>query len=192
LDSYFVITVIRLFARTCGHIPRDHKTSSRRILMDTLILALGPAFAVGFALQRLLEIVGAGLDAAPFVDQTQWAKWKPVSLGILAFGAGLVTSWSLGLQVLAPLGLANRSEPIEVLVTALVISAGTEGLNSILKFLGYAKESQKATAITALESAATKVGSPADAVNLDARKEALVGSSANQPQPLQQNPVPAS
>jgi hypothetical protein len=31
-------------------------------------------------------------------------------------------------------------------VTVLVISAGTEGVNSILKFLGYAKEDKKAQA----------------------------------------------
>lgn len=145
--------------------------------METLLHALGPAFAVGFALQRMLEILGGGIDVLPFIDQTQWTKWKPTILGTIAFTIGILTSWTLGLQVLAPLGLANRSEVFEVLVTGLVISAGTEGLNSILKFLGYAKEGQKATAISTLETTAKTISPSADTVKLNTRAEALVGIS---------------
>jgi hypothetical protein len=42
---------------------------------------------------------------------------------------------------------------VDVIVTALVLSAGTEGFNSILKFLGYAKEDKKAQAVESLKTA---------------------------------------
>jgi hypothetical protein len=35
---------------------------------------------------------------------------------------------------------------LDVLISALVLSAGTEGVNSILKFFKYSKEDKKATA----------------------------------------------
>jgi len=38
----------------------------------------------------------------------------------------------------------------------LVISAGTEGINSILKFLGYSKEREKAIAAIAKKKATTE------------------------------------
>lgn len=40
----------------------------------------------------------------------------------------------------------------DVIVTALVLSAGTEGFNSILKFLGYSKEDKKAQAVESLKT----------------------------------------
>jgi hypothetical protein len=45
-----------------------------------------------------------------------------------------------------------------VAVTALVISAGTEGLNSILKYLGYKKDEQKAETKAAGITAAGTTG----------------------------------
>jgi hypothetical protein len=49
-------------------------------------------------------------------------------------------------RVLQPLGVAN-ADVVDVIVTALIVSAGTEGFNSIMKFLGYAKEDKKADTV---------------------------------------------
>ena len=44
--------------------------------------------------------------------------------------------------------------PVDILVSALVISAGTEGFNSIMKFASYQKESAKADAAVKKAAAA--------------------------------------
>ncbi|MEX2546935.1 MAG: hypothetical protein WD830_04005, partial [Chloroflexota bacterium] len=47
------------------------------------------------------------------------------------------------IRVLRPLG-GTGNDVIDLVATALVVSAGTESLNSILKFLSYKKDEQKA------------------------------------------------
>ena len=110
--------------------------------MDTLVKALGPAFAAGFAIQQLLEI----LD--PLIIKIIGQADKKLVLGIVAFVVGLVLAFGAGLSILEPLGVADTGI-WDTIITGLVISAGTEGINSILKFLGYTKEKEKATAATA-------------------------------------------
>ncbi|MCB4756916.1 MAG: hypothetical protein LHV69_07810 [Elusimicrobia bacterium] len=105
--------------------------------MDRLVEALGPVFAAGFAVQQLLEIL------SPVLDRIKWNKNKKEFLGITSLVLGLVLSWAAGLKVLQAFGL-YRAGFIDVLVSGLIISAGTEGTNSIIKFLGYAKERKKA------------------------------------------------
>jgi hypothetical protein len=127
--------------------------------MDELVAALGPAFAAGFAVQRLLEI------ADPLINlivgsRPERATFKKTLLVLLSLVAGLVIAVGAGLRVLEPLGATTSGigTTIDVVATALVISAGTEGVNSILKFLGYAKEDKKQQAARGM--AAT----PAEAV----------------------------
>lgn len=107
--------------------------------MDRLVLALGPAFAAGFAVQQLLEI----LD--PIVNKIIGAADKKLVLGLMSLIVGLILAIGAGLRVLQPLGVIN-ADVLDIIVTGLVISAGTEGFNSIMKFLGYAKETKKADA----------------------------------------------
>ena len=110
--------------------------------MDTLVKALGPAFAAGFAIQQLLEV----LD--PIIIKIIGQADKKLVLGIVAFVVGLVLAFGAGLSILEPLGVAEAGIG-DTIITGLVISAGTEGINSILKFLGYTKEKEKAAAATA-------------------------------------------
>jgi len=120
--------------------------------MDKLVMALGPAFAAGFAIQQLLEIVGFILDKITNADN------KKMILGIISFVVGVLLSLGAGLRVLQPLGIPDSgfwSVFWDVFVTALVISAGTEGINSIMKFLGYAKSEKKADAAEELGKATT-------------------------------------
>jgi len=107
--------------------------------MDKLILALGPAFAAGFAVQQLLEI----LDG--FVNKKFGKRDKKLILGIVSLIVGLVLAFGAGFRVLQPLGVA-KADILDGVVTALILSAGTEGFNSIMKFLGYAKENKKSGA----------------------------------------------
>ncbi|MFQ5852553.1 MAG: hypothetical protein ACE5JU_18485 [Candidatus Binatia bacterium] len=114
--------------------------------METLVKALGPAFAAGFAVQQLLEV----LD--PLIIKIIGKADKKLVLGIVAFVFGLGLAFGTGLRILQPLGVANAGI-WDAIVTGLVISAGTEGINSILKFLGYTKEREKAIAAMEKEAA---------------------------------------
>lgn len=120
--------------------------------MDSLVKALAPVFAAGFAIQQLLELLDPLLSR--FVD----VAWKKVILGLISLVIGLILSGFGGFRTLLPLFQASSgSTPwnhpvLDVIVTGLILSAGTEGLNSIMKFLGYAKETKKAEAATAQAS----------------------------------------
>lgn len=108
--------------------------------MDRLIEALGPVFAAGFAVQQMIELL------APVVDRIKSRKKEILGLSSLAIG--LIVSWGAGLRVLFPMGV-NAPPAIDIIISGLIISAGTEGINSIVKFLGYAKEKKKGEARSA-------------------------------------------
>jgi hypothetical protein len=105
-----------------------------------LLTSLAPAVAAGFAVQRLLEI------ADPLTEMLFKGVRKKVFLGILSLVVGLGLSWELGLHLLEKLGLSDGKGWLDILVTGLFISGGTEGFNSVLKFLEYQKDEQKADA----------------------------------------------
>lgn len=102
-----------------------------------VITALLPAFAAGFAVQRLLEIIDPALEA--------WVKErKGYYLGLVSLAVGFGLATLADLRVLIHLGADTRGLAyLDFFVTGLIISAGTEGFNSILKFLSYKKEEQK-------------------------------------------------
>jgi hypothetical protein len=108
--------------------------------MDNLVMALGPAFAAGFAVQRLLEILDPVLDTVKFIEDH-----KKMILALVSLIIGFALAYGAGLRVLRPLGVTS-TDLLDVVVTALIVSAGTEGFNSIMKFLGYAKEGKKVDA----------------------------------------------
>ena len=103
--------------------------------MDKLIIAFAPAFAAAFALQQFLEIL------SPVIEKIT-ATNKKILLGLTSLIIGLVLSFSTGLHVLEPLGTQNV-QIWDGIVTGLIISGGTEGFNSIMKFLGYSKQKRK-------------------------------------------------
>ncbi len=108
--------------------------------MDKLIIALGPAFAAGFAVQRLLAILDPTLEKSKF-----FKDHKRVILAWVSLTVGLILAFWAGLRVLKPLGYQS-TDFIDGIVTALIVSAGTDGFNSITKFLGYAKANKKSEA----------------------------------------------
>ena len=102
--------------------------------MDKLVIGLGPAFAAGLAVQQFLEF------ASPIIDKIKCNKKLLMSLASVVIG--LVLSFGAGLRVLEPLGVVNAGI-FDPLVTGLIVSGGSEGLNSIIKFMGYAKEKKR-------------------------------------------------
>jgi hypothetical protein len=104
-----------------------------------VVEALGPAFAVGFAVQQVLEIVD------PVIEAVVPKNWKKTILGLIALAIGLAAAYGAKVRVLGPLGVTSAGawDPI---VTGVIVSAGTQGFNSVMKFLGYAKENKKAAA----------------------------------------------
>jgi hypothetical protein len=91
------------------------------------------------AVQQLLEI----LD--PVIVKCIGARDKKLILGISSLAVGIVLVYGCGFRILEPLGL-SRNDLVDALVTALVISAGTEGFNSTFKFFSQAKERKKCCA----------------------------------------------
>lgn len=114
--------------------------------MDILITALGPVLAAGFALQQLLEILNPLIERIVGEDE----KAKKMYLGLISLFVGFGLSFGAGLRVLTALG-ANAPYIVDGIVSGLIISGGTEGINSIMKFLGYTKEKEKANAAAAKE-----------------------------------------
>jgi hypothetical protein len=70
------------------------------------------------------------------------AKKKKFVLSIISLIVGIALAALGDLRVLAPLGVADN-EGVDVIITGLFITGGTEGFNSVMKFLGYKKEEQK-------------------------------------------------
>ncbi len=109
--------------------------------MNQLIRARAPAFIAGVAIQQLLSI----LD--PLIDRLVNAGGgnKRLVMGLLSLVVGLFFAFSAGLRTLQPFGVASP-DWVDAIVTGLFISGGTEGFNSISKFLLYAKQDKKAQA----------------------------------------------
>jgi hypothetical protein len=112
-----------------------------------LVSALGPAFAAGLAVQQMLELLDAVLPES----------WPPGRkkrvMQILAFLFGLLVGALDVMRVVSALtgrapenGLSSLNGFVDWIVTALIISGGTEVFNALLKLLGYKKEEKKAEA----------------------------------------------
>ena len=116
--------------------------------MEILVTALGPVFAAGLALQQLLEIVGPWVERMANNDE----KRKKLFVGLISLAVGLGLSFGAGLYVLRAMG-ASAPYVVDGIVSGLIISGGTEGINSIMKFLGYSKDKEKAEAAAAKKDA---------------------------------------
>ena len=101
--------------------------------MDTLVASFAPAFACGLALQRLLEL------AAPLLER-QSADRRKIIASVVSLVVGLAFAAKAEFRVLERLGIGDM-DVLDFGVTALLVSAGTDGFNSLFKFLGYAKTS---------------------------------------------------
>lgn len=140
--------------------------------METLLAALGPALAAGLAVQRLLEILDGPIDH--LVKLAWWEKsaagrkaLKRLANNLVAVGIGFWLAFTLDLDILAALGADTDSAGagwLDGAVTGLIVSTGTEGVNSIVKFLGYKKEEKK------VQAAKAKAGSGSEGAGGDGQE----------------------
>jgi hypothetical protein len=107
-------------------------------------VALAPTFAAGFAIQHADELLDPLISKLSGNSETL----KKTLMGWLSFLFGTIVTVSLQLRVVKAFGgpTGGLNDVIDAIVTALIISTGTEGVNSIIKFLGYAKDQKKAAA----------------------------------------------
>jgi hypothetical protein len=112
-----------------------------------IILALVPCFAVGFAVQQALEL----LD--PIITPITRDKDKKLAMSLLSLLIGFLVVAFGGLRILVYIygecsttNTKCANDTFDAIVSALFISAGTEGFNSLVKFVSYAKEEAKVTA----------------------------------------------
>jgi hypothetical protein len=107
----------------------------------------------GFAIQQLLQILDpliiAGIAGYKRNRTTNDlpggisdADFKKAVMTFLGFLAGIITVKSTDINTLALLD-PKWGGCGDTIVTALVISGGTEGFNTLLKYFGYVKEARK-------------------------------------------------
>lgn len=107
---------------------------------------LAPIFAASLAVQQVLEVLSVPVE--------KWfgeVRTKSV-LGVIGFLIGIVLALVFNLNVMSYFGVQNAGNFLDKIVTALILSAGTEGMNSVVKFLKYLKEDKKATAAETLQT----------------------------------------
>lgn len=110
--------------------------------MDQLISALAPIFAAGLGIQQLGEIL------SPLLDKIS-TEYKKFVFGLISLTLGLAVALQFDLHVINLLLLepCNVTRPftkfLDSIITGLIISGGTEGVNSILKFMKFKKEESK-------------------------------------------------
>ncbi len=112
-------------------------------------VALAPAFACGFAVQQALQIVDPLIKAQGNAKRAVTGGISLVLGAVVALCGHLYILQSLMQATADNTASANSVKIscwIDVIVSALIISAGTEGFNSIMKFLSYQKEAAKADA----------------------------------------------
>lgn len=120
--------------------------------MEALIKGLAPAFAVGIALQALIE----WLDGRVFtwltdrlsegMNEEDKKKRKAGIIRTIAIAIGVVVAVAVDLEVLEHFEvLATRGDfgLFDNLVAGFIVSMGTDGINQIIKFVEKAKENQE-------------------------------------------------
>jgi len=130
--------------------------ASTPVAITQIVANLIPAFAAGFAVQQCLQIV----DAVASWDQMKPEKKRGI-MGLISLVLGFLFALS-GMHVLSAIAPSTEKHKwLDLIVSALIISAGTEGFNSIMKFLSYQKESAKSDAAVK-KAAAANTDAPAN------------------------------
>jgi hypothetical protein len=118
----------------------------------SLATTLTVPFAAGFVVQRFLEI----LDPVT-VKFIKNPNTKKIVLGLVSLGIGLALAAGMQLKMFHQLLGSSANDPLtnwlDYLATAIFVSGGTEGFNSLLKFADYKKEASKAEAPDKLKNA---------------------------------------
>jgi hypothetical protein len=112
--------------------------------MDQLTTSLGPVFVAGFAIQQFIEILTSILNLD---GNASFEKYKKAILGATSLAMAFLLASSIpSMRVLHALDPKTALDGWDLAITAFVLSAGTDGINSIVKFMKYSKEDKKASA----------------------------------------------
>jgi hypothetical protein len=155
--------------------------------MTELGVASGPAVISlgGFAIQRALQILDPFIDWLTEATKEWWkvhhvedtGTVKRAAVAICALVLSGVIVWALDIGLLSLVGVSGHVWG-DRLVSALVLSAGSEGANSVLKVLEAFKQSRQAVA----DGVAVVVATPevTAKANSQIRLRATITNSANQ------------
>lgn len=146
---------------------------------------LAPIFAASVAVQQILEAISV------FVEERYGPAKKKAILGVVGFVIGLGFAAYFDLNVMSYFQVTRSGGLVDKVLTALMLSAGTEGVNSVVKFLKYLKEDRKATAAETLQMLRKRAAEdrPSAQVTLDRLR-----SEAGRPAPpgAAERPAPAT
>src|SRR3954468_21690979 len=143
-----IITIVSVVVVAVSALPAVAQTPGGQASgspASNLPIVLAPLLVISFAIQQLLEFIDPFVDW--IVDQVKGSKDHKVVKSWLTSGfalvVGLVLAWVTGLGVLSLLqaGSAGNTQIVnrvlDVAITGLFLSGGTDGVNSLLKLLGY-------------------------------------------------------
>jgi hypothetical protein len=99
--------------------------------------SIAVAFITAIAVQQLNEL----LDPI-FSNLIRTTVNKKFAMNILAATVSLLVAIFGNVRLLRPAGLGDGGL-LDLAVSALAMSAGTDGVNSVLKYAAYSKEAQK-------------------------------------------------
>jgi hypothetical protein len=109
------------------------------------------AFLVGFGIQQTIETVDAIVTAILALCKTQLPEaLKKGIYKVLSLGLGYFFVTALDIDVLVDLPIASEWHRF---ITVVAVAGGTEGVNSVLKYLVYIKENKKNAAAVTLNAA---------------------------------------
>jgi len=132
------------------------------LTISNITASLAPAFACGFAVQQALQIMDPVVSKANITSKPGTSNVKQAVMGVTSLTFGLLIAGFGKVDIIEPLSKAAGGTPLTlptwlaVSVNALIISAGTEGFNSLMKFLSYQKEAVKSDAAVKKADAAAK------------------------------------
>jgi hypothetical protein len=113
-------------------------------------IAISAALVVAFAIQQSVDIIDS--IAAVLLDTDKnpgRAGIKKLVLKLVSLVLGVLSARILKVDVLN--GVAAIPDQWHWLITSIALAGGTEGVNSVVKYLGYAKENKKIDAAAKLD-----------------------------------------
>jgi hypothetical protein len=112
---------------------------------------IGIVLLTGFAIQQALQIIDLPISALlrryslTGAIGMSYSDFKKVIMTVIALAIAGVTVWLCGLHTLWYIDqtLFEKHPCFDRIVTALVLSAGTEGVNTLIKYFGYVKDARR-------------------------------------------------
>lgn len=120
--------------------------------MDGITTVTAIVAIAGFAIQQVLELLDPFVAGFSKFANKKWAKDPPVItkehlkkwiMAMLAFFLGMAVVGITGISLMGYINAGWENTFGDFLVSALVLGAGTEGMNTLTKYFGYVKEDRK-------------------------------------------------